>query len=132
MPAGAGHQRMDVLREFLNDVRRQGYAQGNFLGMLNVLIGRQIRRADGALLSNGLTWRALAELLKTVRWPRDAVRELEVDPAALAPRDRQRYWYQAITQAQVGSETATAAGDRFAEVLRSAGYIVSAGPETKP
>ena len=43
MPAGAGHQRMDVLREFLNDLKRQGYVQGNFLGLLNVLIGRQIR-----------------------------------------------------------------------------------------
>jgi hypothetical protein len=123
---------MDVLREFLNDLKRQGYAQGNFLGMLNVLIGRQIRKADGTLLSSGLTWRALAEQLKTIRWPRDAVRELGIDPAALAPRDRQRYWYQAITQAQVSSGQATAAGDRFAEVLRSAGYIVNAGPGTTP
>jgi hypothetical protein len=121
-----------VLRVFVNDLKRQGYAQGNFLGMLNVLIGRQIRKADGSIVSRGLTWRALAELLKKVRWPRESVRELGLDPTVLAPRDRHRYWYQAIAQAQVSSVPATAAGDRFAEVLRSAGYIVSAGPANNP
>jgi hypothetical protein len=122
---------MDVLREFVNDLKRQGYVQGKFLGMLNVLIGRQIFNADGNLLSNGLTWRELADLLKRVRWPREAVRELGLDPAALAPRDRQRYWYQAIAKAQVDSGPATAAGEHFADMLRAAGYRVGAGPATR-
>lgn len=119
---------MDVLRDFLADLKRQGYAQGNFLGMLNVLIGRQITRVDGTILSNGVTWRVLADLLKKVRWDREAVRELGLDPAALPPRDRQRYWYQVIAHARVDAEPARAAGDRFAEALRSAGYHVSSGP----
>jgi hypothetical protein len=122
---------MDVLRELLSDLQRHGYARTNFLGMLNVLIGREIRAADGALLSPGLTWRVLADLLKRVRWDPEAVRELGLAPEALPPRDRQRYWYQAIARARVDSEQATQAGDRFARVLRSAGYAVSPGPQAK-
>jgi hypothetical protein len=122
---------MDVLREFLDDLKRHRYARGNFVGMLNVLIGRQIKTADGTIISSGLTWRTLAELLKNVRWDPEAVRELGLDPAALPPRDRQRYWYLAIAQAHVDSERATEAGNRFAESLRSPGYEVSPGPGTR-
>jgi hypothetical protein len=122
---------MDVLREFLNDLQRHGYARANFLGMLNVLIGRQIRAADGTLLSPGLTWRLLADWLKKVRWDPEAVRELGLDPEALPPRDRQRYWYQAIARAGVDSEQAAQAGNRFARVLHTAGYVVSPGPQAE-
>jgi hypothetical protein len=96
--------------------------------MLNVLIGRQIRKPDGTVISNGLTWRALADLLKRVRWDREAVQELGLDPAALPPRDRRRYWYQAISQAGVDSPRAREAGDRFAEVLLAADYSVTPAP----
>jgi hypothetical protein len=121
---------MDVLREFLADLKRHGYARGNFLGLLNVLIGRQIRAADGTVISSGFTWRAAADLLKRVRWNPQAVRELGQDPSALPPRNRQRYWYQAIARAGVDSAAATEAGDRLALVLRSAGYVVAAAPGT--
>src|SRR5262249_33604764 len=100
---GSGAIPMDGLREFLDDLKQQGSAQGNLLGVLNVLIGRRITTADGTVLSNGLTWRELAELLKRVRWDREAVRELGLDPDRLAPRDRERFWYQAIAQANVSS-----------------------------
>jgi hypothetical protein len=119
---------MDVVREFLADLKRDGYARDNFLGMLNVLIGRQIMAADGTIITSGLTWRALADLLKKVRWDRETVRELGLDPGALPPRDRQRFWYHAIAHCKVDSESARTAGDRFAEVLRSLGYVVSPGP----
>ena len=122
---------MDVLREFLDDLKRRRYARGNFLGMLHVLIGRQVKVPDGTIVSSGLTWRALAEWLKNVRWDPEAVRELGLDPAALPPRDRHRYWYLAIAQAQVDSDRATEAGNRFAESLRSAGYEVSPEPGTR-
>lgn len=118
---------MEGLREFLTDVKRHAYAQDNFLGMLHVLIGRRIATADGAVISQGLTWRAAADLLKRVRWDKQVVRQLGLDPATLPPRDRLRYWYQAISHAQVGSEQARAAGDRFAEVLRKAGYQIGDG-----
>ena len=112
------------MREFLEDLMQQGHAAGNLRGLFHVLIGRRIEKADGTLISVGLTWREAAALLKKVRWDKDAVRELGIDPATLPPRDRERYWYLAITQAKVGSPEAKEAGDQFAKVLAKAGYIV--------
>jgi hypothetical protein len=119
---------MDVLREFLEDLKRRGLAQGLFLGMLNVLIGRRVEKADGTLVANGISWRELAALLRRARWDKNAVRELGLDPAQLPPRDRQRYWYTAIAQARVDSAQAAQAGDQFAERLRQAGYVVGPAP----
>jgi hypothetical protein len=119
---------MDRVRHFLDDVSQRGLARGNFLGLLNVLIGRRLALADGTLVANGLTYREVAAHLKRVRWEREAAAELGVDPAALPPRDRERYWYQAIVQARVDSPQASAAGDRLAEQLRAAGYDVGPAP----
>ena len=119
---------MDVLREFLDDLKRRGLTQGHFLGFLHVLIGRRIERADGTLIANGLSWRDLAALLKRVRWDKMAVTEIGLNPADLPPRDRQRYWYSAIAQAQVGSEAAVKAGDKFAATLTRMGYVVGPAP----
>jgi hypothetical protein len=119
---------MDVLREFLDDLKRRGLAAGHFLGLLHVLIGRRIERADGTVVANGVTWRDLAALLKKVRWDKESVTELGLDPAALPPRDRQRYWYTAIARAGVDSEAAGRAGEAFAERLRAAGYAVGGPP----
>jgi hypothetical protein len=119
---------MDRLRELLETVRKQGLARGNFRGLLHVLIGRRVTLADGTVVSTGMTWRELAALLKRVRWDRETVRELGLDPAALPPRDRQRFWYTAIVQSGVGSEAAAAEGDRLAGLLRQAGYVVGAAP----
>jgi hypothetical protein len=120
---------MDGLREFLGDLKRHGYARGNFLGLLNVLIGRRIQAPDGAVISTGTPWRVLADWLKRLRWDKQVVRELGIDPATLPPRDRIRYWYLAISQAHVDSPIATEAGDRLAEVLRGAGYTVGEAPK---
>src|ERR1700757_2091192 len=103
---------MDALTEFLEDLKRQGLAQGHFLGILNVLIGRTITRANGTVVSSGLTWRILAGWLKKVRWDRESVRELGLDPDALPPRDRQQFWYSAISRAGVDSVKAREEGDR--------------------
>jgi hypothetical protein len=119
---------MEGLREFLEDMKRQRHAKDNFLGLLNLAIGRRVSRADGTVLSNGVTWRQLADMLKRTRWDKDAVRELGLNPADLPPRDRQRYWYQAISHARVDSEEATKAGDRLARLLRRAGYEVGPAP----
>ncbi len=119
---------MDRQRALLDAVKQQEAARGNFLGLLHVLIGRRVTLADGTAVSDGLTWREAASLLKKVRWDRDAVRELGLDPAALPPRDRQRFWYAAITQARVDSPEAVKAGDRLAAVLREAGFLVGPAP----
>ncbi|HXG08642.1 MAG TPA: hypothetical protein VNK04_02540 [Gemmataceae bacterium] len=119
---------MDRLREFLEDIKQNDRARGNFLGLLNVVIGRRICLPDGTLVSNGVTWRELAALLKKLRWDKEVVRELGLDPAALPPRDRQRYWYSAIAQAQVDSPKATAAGNRLAAELKAIGYQIGPPP----
>jgi hypothetical protein len=119
---------MDGLRELLDDLKQRGLADDNFAGLLNVVIGRRVARTDGTVLTNGVTWRVLAEELKRVRWDKDAVAQLSVDPAGLVPRDRERYWYQAIARARVDSPEARQAGDRLAEVLREAGYDVGPAP----
>lgn len=122
---------MDGVRDFLDDVAEHGYSKGHFLGLLNVLIGRRVTRADGTVLTNGLTWRETAAALKKARWDRDAVRELGQEPANLPPRDRERFWYAAIAHANVGSDEATQAGNRFAEMLQAAGYIIGPPPQGK-
>jgi hypothetical protein len=112
------------MREFLDDLKEKGLARGKFLGLLHVVIGRRIEKSDGTLISVGQTWRETAAWLKKARWDKDAVRELGLDPAALPPRDRQRYWYAAITQAKVDSPAAVEAGDRLAQALAGMGYVV--------
>jgi hypothetical protein len=119
---------MDEFHDFMDVIKRERYAQGNFLGLLNVLIGRRIADAQGKVISAGLTWRALAFWLKQVRWDKEAVRELGEEPRDLPPRDRERFWYHSIARAQVGSVKATQAGDRLAEALRGAGYVVGPAP----
>jgi hypothetical protein len=118
---------MDRLRELLDAVRDQGVATGHFRGLLHLLIGEPIRLADGTLVSSGMTWRALAALLKKQRWDREAVRELGVDPAALPPRDRERFWYMAIARAGITSAEAQASAQVVAEKLTALGYAVG-GP----
>ena len=120
---------MDRLREFLDVVREQGHATGNFLGLLHVLIGRRIATTEGEEVSKGLSWRDVSALLKKVRWDREVVRELGLDPDSLSPRDRQRYWYQAIAQAGVDSSAAVTAGDRLAQAIASA-YDIGPAPRS--
>jgi hypothetical protein len=119
---------MDALREFLDHLKQHGLAQNNFLGLLNVLVGRRISRADGTVLSEGLTWRAAAAWLKKVRWPKESIRELGLGPEGLPPRDRQQYWYTVIARAGIDSPAARAAGDRLAAQLVAQGYVVGPAP----
>jgi hypothetical protein len=123
---------MEPLREFLNAVRHHGTARGNFLGLLHILIGRRITRTDGTLLSGGMTWRELSAVLKQMRWDRDSVRELKLDPADLPPRDRERFWYTAIAHAGVASAAAQTAGDRLVAPLKALGYVVGPAPGAGP
>jgi hypothetical protein len=119
---------MDGLRELLMELRRQGHARGVFRGLLNLFIGRRIETPSGETMSNGLTWRELSELLKRVRWEKSSVRELGLDPAALPPRDRERFWYLAIARGDIDSDEATKAGDKLAEILRSMGFKIGPAP----
>ena len=116
---------MDALREFLEEVKRQQFAQRNLLGLLQILIGRRIARSDGTLISTGLTWRDLAAWLKKAHWDTDSVIELGLKFDDLPVRDRQRYWYTAIARAGVDSPLALQAGEKLADLLRQQGYVIS-------
>jgi hypothetical protein len=122
---------MDALQELLGELKRHGLGKGDLLGLFNVLIGRRVTKADGTLISNGLTWRALAGWLKKARWDPETVRQLGLDPDNLPPRDRQQLWYAAISKARVDSEKASEAGDRMAERLQKLGYVVGPAPGKK-
>jgi hypothetical protein len=115
---------MDVLREVLDMIKRQGLAEGCLLGLLHILIGRRIEKSDGTVVANGMTWRDVAAWLKKVRWEKKQVAELGLSPARLPPRDRQRFWYAAIAQAGVDSENAARAADLLAARLSQTGYVV--------
>ncbi len=123
---------MDALGDFLDKLKQHGGVEGNFLGLLHVLVGRRVDKADGTPVCDGLTWRALAAALKKARWKKDAVRELGLNPRQLPPRHRERFWYAAISRAQLDSAAATGAGNRLAETLRSAGYVVGPAPGQPP
>ena len=115
---------MDQLRDFLEVVRKQGEARGLLRGLLHVLIGRRIELADGTLVSPGLNWRAAAALLKQVRWEPETVTELGLNVADLPMRDRERFWYAAITRSTVDSREALAAADRLARIVKAHGYVI--------
>ncbi len=116
---------MEGAREFLEQVRQHHLIKGYLRGLLHALIGRTISRADETVLSKGLTWRELAELLKQIRFDRELVRELGLDPDELPPRDRQRFWYSVIAAAQVDSPEAAAAADKLARKTTAIGYVIA-------
>src|SRR5436189_215900 len=99
---------MDGIRELLSAVRDAGLAIGHFRGLLHIAIGRTVTRTDGSPVSTGVTWRVLAAELKTLHFDTELVREFGADPDALAARDRERFWYSAITLAKVDSPEAVA------------------------
>jgi len=119
---------MEGLREFLEKVRQSHLVRGHFRALLHVAIGRRIARADGTLLSSGVTWRQLAELFRIIRWDKELVRELGLNPDDLPPRDRQRYWYAAIVAAHVDARDARALGDAYAKLLASHGFVIGPAP----
>lgn len=122
--AGLRSSGMDQLEQFLAAVQTSGVSAGRFRGLLYVLIGLRIARPDGTEVSPGMNWRAAAALLKKARWDREAVRELGVDPAELAPRDREKFWYAAINRAGLATPEAKQAAQELAPLLRPLGYVV--------
>lgn len=119
---------MDGVREFLEAVRQQHLARGHLRGFLHVAIGRRVCRVDGTVLSTGLTWRELATHLKNLRFDKELVRELGVDPESLSPRDRERFWYSAIALAQVDSAEARADAESLAKRMQPLGLLVAGVP----
>jgi hypothetical protein len=115
---------MDALRALLNDLKLHGLDQGHTRALFHLLIGRRIQRADGTVVARGLTWRQLAFILKKARWSKEAVRQLGLRPEDLPPRDRQHYWYMAISLAHLDTDEARREGDALAALLSPLGYRV--------
>lgn len=123
---------MDALVRFLDDVKKNGRIEGHFRGLLHLIIGRRIGTADGTLISSGLTWREAASILKRVRWDKDAVAELGLEPKDLPPRDRERYWYNAISHSDIDGPEARQLADQLATRVKSFGYVVGPAPPVRP
>ncbi len=120
---------MDLLRQFLRALQENGLLTGRFRGLLHILIGRRVIRADDdAVVVAGMSWREVAETLRTVRWDREAVREIGLDPESLPPRDRHRYWFISIGRADVNGPLARAQADEIAEQAEALGYHIGPAP----
>ncbi len=119
---------MERLREFLDLVRTQGLAAGRFRGVCHVAVGRRILDKSGQLVSAGVTWRELSVMLRDLRFDKDLVAELGVDPDDLAPRDRQRFWYSAIALAKPDSPEARAEAELVVAAVALFGYTVGPAP----
>ena len=118
---------MEALPRLVKEIKAQGWASNHLLGFLHIMVGRRVTRTtDGVVVSTGLSWRDLASLLKKVRWDPDSVVDLGLDPKTLPPRDRERFWYAAITKAQLDSPAAKQAGEEFALILKEHGFEVGA------
>ncbi len=123
---------MDGIRELLSAARDAGLVTGHFRGLLHIAIGRKITRPDGSTVSAGVTWRALAAELKTLRFDTELVREFHTAPETLAARDRERFWYSAIALAKVDSPEAVVEADKLAPKLKPLGFVVGAAPSSAP
>lgn len=130
--AGRRSHGMDGIRELLEAARDHGLAAGHLRGLLHVAIGRKVSRPDGTVVSAGLTWREVAGWLKLLRFDRELVREFGADPEALAPRDRERFWYSAIAQARVDSREAVAEAEALVGPLKKLGFVVGPSPSALP
>ncbi len=118
-----------ALREFLDQIKSHGYAQGLFLGLLHILIGRRVTHEE-TVVCQGLTWRDAAGWLKKMRWDKESVRELGLKPEELPPRDRERFWYIVISRAGVDSAAAFEAAAKLTEKLAPLGYVIGPPPGT--
>jgi hypothetical protein len=123
---------MDGIRDLLTTARDRGLVPGHFRGLLHIAIGRKVTRPDGTVVSVGVTWRALAAELKSQRFDTELVREYGADPDVLAARDRERFWYAAITAAKVDSPEAVAEADKLIPLLRAHGFVVGPAPGVAP
>ncbi len=115
---------MEGAKEFLEAIRNTELETSHFLAVVHILIGRKIFRIDGTLVSNGMSWRKLAELLKLIRWKEEGVIQLGAKPEELPPRDRFRYWLRAISFAPLNSTAVRNEVNALANRLKEIGYRV--------
>ena len=103
---------MEGVGEFLEDIQKRGLARGHLLGLLlHILIGRHNPRGRHRDRNRtDLARRGSGDEARRAGAGRSGNRPR---PASLPPR-RQRFWYQAIAAASVGSAEAAIARPRRA------------------
>jgi hypothetical protein len=119
---------MQGTRQFLELVRDHDLVAGSLRGVFHIAIGRRIFDPNGQLIAGGVTWRELAALLKEVKFDRELVRELGADPETLSPKDREKFWYNAISVARVDGDEARQQAEVLTKALRPHGLIVGPPP----
>ncbi len=119
---------MEKLLEFLETVRKHGLVAGHLRGMFHIVIGRRITDRSGNVVSAGVTWRELSNVLKDLRFDKDLVAEIGAVPDELSPRDRQRFWYSAIALAKPDSTEAHAQAEKLIAALKPHGYTIGPAP----
>ena len=105
---------------------------GHLRGLFHIAIGRTLTAPDGTILSMGMSWRDLSQLLKAMKFDREHVRELGADPDLLSPKDRERFWYAAIALAKVDSAEARGEAEELIGSLAKLGIRVGPGPGGVP
>jgi hypothetical protein len=115
---------MQAVQTWLEHIKDHAVWHGRFRGLLHILIGRKLIGLRGEVISSGITWRQLAEILRVIRWEKDAVKELGIEPSTLPPRDRVRFWYLAIQAAHVELPEAREQAESLRKDLLILGYQV--------
>lgn len=116
---------MDAIRSMLARVRSPGFPAEHFPGLLYLLIGKTLVTSDGKVASKGFTWRECASLLKTARIDPELARTLGINPDDLPPRDREKFWYVALTRFPVGSDKAQHSATALVPWLADSGLTVA-------
>ena len=123
---------MEKLPEFLELLRRHNLVVGRLRGLFHLVIGRKITAKDGTLISAGVTWRELSNILKDLRFDRELVTEVGAIPEDLSPRDRQRFWYSAIALSRPDSIEARTDAEKLIAAITPLGYVVGPAPSPPP
>ena len=123
---------MEGTKMVLQLAREHGLVAGHLRGLFHIAIGRKLTAADGTVLSTGMSWRDLSQLLKSLKFDREIIRELGADPDVLAPKDRERFWYSAIALAKVESAEARREAEELTVSLKKLGIQVGPGPGGTP
>jgi hypothetical protein len=124
---------MKALGTFLSWLETRKLMEGRVRGLFHILVGREIVDKRGDVISNGLTWREVAEAFAAAHINTAHVEQLGLDPEKLAPRDRKRFWYAAIMTAKPDSLEAREEAEKLIAALKPHGYqIGDAPPPSKP
>ena len=80
---GEGVGDMEGTQMMLQLARDHRLIAGHLRGLFHIAIGRTLTATDGTILSMGMSWRDLSQLLKAMKFDREHVRELGADPDLL-------------------------------------------------